>query len=871
MSNLSTTNKESHSFPPTRSRSRPFSDTKTHQDEVEFSNWLSSGNKLNPAAKVTPISSSLSTPQAVSSCSNDYRPVDSWSSNDLPGWLQSACDLTDQSVLPKRLGSSKSNDSFLSCLLPLEKPIDNVSPFLESSSKSEKKETSAKYGRRAGSQSGDSLSGEKEKDLMGKGELANSSTSANHSSSSNLKLEAFWTSLNDFDKSHKGRLGTAAKLEPDILDLYLQNNSRKVAKGKERGFSQASKNKDERIDILDIDFIIPELPNGRNLSVNILTTWGDIHYVGLNGIEVFSDDGKPAEIEIISADPANINILPEYSDDPRVVENLIDGVYRTKDDAHLWLAPYTPGNQHVIVLNFTEEIRVAMIRIWNYNKSRIHSFRGIRLVEMSLDGRCIFKGEIARACGDIQGGTEAFGDTILFTTNESILESISHHDKSFNDAVDLSMCRFDFVQPIFERPSTGQCVSDSNVRPFTSARKIKDIGENESMGDFVGQVLKITIVENWGHSTYVGLTGLEFVGQEGETIPAKTFKAQSSSNPKSEVSQVFDGVNITLNSDHMWLTSLGYSPPSLIINFNENVRLSMLRIWNYNASQEESFMGVKCISVTLDDTPITAFDDFVLRRAPGCCFFDYVQEIPFNQNSIFGNVYTPNLDYSSNRSYPCSETSSIMGDYENPVMPFGFIFQFQLLSSWGDLYYIGLNGIEIYDAMGIKIPLTENNIAAYPDSVNVLDNVTDDVRTPDKLIDGVNNTADPQHMWLAPILPGVLNRIYIVFDFPVAISRIKLWNYFKSENRGVKEFGILVDDLLLYNGVLPKADPSSEKSQCHVVSFQSNSSHDDLFSRLKEKSAQSLNEKFSMKTGEKRVDQALRPTTSVTASIRGNL
>lgn len=48
--------------------------------------------------------------------------------------------------------------------------------------------------------------------------------------------------------------------------------------------------------------------------------------------------------------------------------------------------------------------------VQNYNKSRIHSFRGVRLVEMSLDGMPIFKGEIARACGDIQGGTEAFGD-----------------------------------------------------------------------------------------------------------------------------------------------------------------------------------------------------------------------------------------------------------------------------------------------------------------------------------------------------------------------------------------------------------------------------------------------------------------------------
>lgn len=55
------------------------------------------------------------------------------------------------------------------------------------------------------------------------------------------------------------------------------------------------------------------------------------------------------------------------------------------------------------------------------------------------------------------------------------------------------------------------------------------------------------------------------------------------------------------------------------------------------------------------------------------------------------------------------------------------------------------------------------DIAAFPDSVNVLDNVSGDVRTPDKLIDGVNCTHDGRHMWLAPVLPGLVRKTVCVW------------------------------------------------------------------------------------------------------------
>lgn len=86
----------------------------------------------------------------------------------------------------------------------------------------------------------------------------------------------------------------------------------------------------------------------------------------------------------VSATPASINELAEYAADPRTPDKLVDGVNMTCDDLHVWLAPYTKGAVNRISITLDSVQDLGMLRVWNYNKNRIHSQRGARKVGAAI-------------------------------------------------------------------------------------------------------------------------------------------------------------------------------------------------------------------------------------------------------------------------------------------------------------------------------------------------------------------------------------------------------------------------------------------------------------------------------------------------------
>lgn len=131
-------------------------------------------------------------------------------------------------------------------------------------------------------------------------------------------------------------------------------------------------------------------------------------------------------------------------------------MYRSHDEKHIWQRHLDEKTTFPLTLqvHFNSTIQLALLRVWNHNKSRIYWDRGIRDVELFLDQELIFRGEIARAHGSLTGPVQNLGDvsnqvsrmeqiynnrflsplesqTILFTTDEQILEKVAQNDIFF--------------------------------------------------------------------------------------------------------------------------------------------------------------------------------------------------------------------------------------------------------------------------------------------------------------------------------------------------------------------------------------------------------------------------------------------------------
>lgn len=148
-----------------------------------------------------------------------------------------------------------------------------------------------------------------------------------------------------------------------------------------------------------------------------------------------------------------------------------------------------------------------------------------------------------------------------------------------------------------------------------------------------------------------------------------------------------------------------------------------------------------------------------------------------------------------------------------PHDPVGQTLVLRLLSTWGDSNYIGLAGIELFDAGGhlINCQLGDHSTDSKHDYFQVMtspfDESYDEHCAKERLVNGVCLTMDELQHWLSPFVrkPGLdssrneqgQNTIVIKFPEAKTLSAIRIWNYNAKRvylDRGVRDLEIRLDD-----------------------------------------------------------------------------
>ena len=281
------------------------------------------------------------------------------------------------------------------------------------------------------------------------------------------------------------------------------------------------------------------------------------------------------------------------------------------------------------------------------------------------------------------------------------------------------------------------------------------------------RTVSIIIESTWGDKDYVGLSGVEFllgnscqpaiVDHTKIHAEPRDLSAIGHYDDRRVVENLFNGYNDTSDDRHMWL--IPFTPGAehvLKYDFGQSVQLAGLRLWNYNKANEGILRGAKLIQMKVgmeggnNNNPGrgSAGNDrslgrYVLRVAPGC------DGVEFSQTIFVRDVMTPNIQRCPGLAFNNSSNNgngnginpqmsllqyikpTIKQDYEVPLLPSGKIYlptdttpsttlllceltsfpyvhagmlwKFSLYGNWYDSYYMGLDGIEMYDSKGVLL------------------------------------------------------------------------------------------------------------------------------------------------------------------------
>ena len=349
--------------------------------------------------------------------------------------------------------------------------------------------------------------------------------------------------------------------------------------------------------------------------------------------------------------------------------------------------------------------------------------------------------------------------------------------------------------------------------------------------------IRLVISSNYGHAKYVGLTGIELYNVKSEqinietalTIGALPKDLRTLYNDEKEqriFENVFNKINNTNDSENMWVTRFkkNYNFPFVELYFKERLRISKLKIYNYN-ERDKLNIGTKTIEIYLDDK---YYNTIFLKQGTGEIAYDFIK-IGNNNNINKNNLYemdesetidnedfgqdiffpikndqkeNENIKNINNGSNPKYSSFLYKQCYETPYLPSGYNLKLVLISNYykgiapneeSDLLKyndIGFNKIEIFDEEGKNI-IKDRNHKLISNS-EIFHNDNDYENNERIIINGAQNENGN-------------NCLFYLFNTIRRISYIKFYPLEKDKKpvlNSVKEIKIFCDCNIIFEGEL---------------------------------------------------------------------
>jgi hypothetical protein len=175
----------------------------------------------------------------------------------------------------------------------------------------------------------------------------------------------------------------------------------------------------------------------------------------------------------------------------------------------------------------------------------------------------------------------------------------------------------------------GRPLTIAITQPIFPKPVLKPVVQSDGI---TGYKIRIEILATWGDAYYTGLTGVEVLGPDGQMLRNFQLTAQPQdmnvipgySGDYRTLDKVINGQNQTTDDRNMWLIPFCPGQQHYIdINLQKTTKITGLRFWNYNKSDEDTYRGIKNVRILVDNTLATVESGIVLRKAPGNAQIDF--------------------------------------------------------------------------------------------------------------------------------------------------------------------------------------------------------------------------------------------------------